>query len=74
MDVIIDEPISEEVLKEILDLEAKADAADITAYLCHLMQHYDLKAAFILPHYTANLYTPNENGLDQLKMNPNPEA
>uniref|UniRef100_A0A914CGX8 Uncharacterized protein n=1 Tax=Acrobeloides nanus TaxID=290746 RepID=A0A914CGX8_9BILA len=42
----------------------------ITAYLRHLMQHDDPKAAFILPHYTINFYAPNENLLDQIKTNP----
>jgi hypothetical protein len=34
------------------------------------MQRDDPKAAFILPHYTANFYAPNENVLDQIKTNP----
>jgi hypothetical protein len=33
MDAIIDEPISKEALKEILNLEGKADTAVISAYL-----------------------------------------
>uniref|UniRef100_A0A914EHK9 ATP-dependent DNA helicase n=1 Tax=Acrobeloides nanus TaxID=290746 RepID=A0A914EHK9_9BILA len=67
MDAIIDEPISGGFEGD-PGPGRKSRRRVITIYLRHLMQRDNPKAAFILPHYTANFYAPNENVLDQTKF------
>src|SRR5277367_2982589 len=64
------EPITEDMIDAIRNPEGQAEGAIITAYLDHLLQREEPKAAFLLPHYTANFFVMNENVLEQIKTDP----
>src|SRR5277367_2230549 len=64
------EPITEDMIEAIRNPEGQAEGAVITAYLDHLLQREVPKAAFLLPHYTANFFAMNENVLELIKTDP----